>query len=107
MNMNLKLAGAAIAAIAAAASVNAMAAVSAEEAARLKSALTPMGAEKAGNKDGTIPAWDGAYTRVQSGYKPGDARVDPFAAEKPLYAITGKNVDQYAGKLSAGTIAML
>ena len=35
MNMNLKLAGAAIAAIAAATSVNAMAAVSAEEAARL------------------------------------------------------------------------
>ena len=32
----------------------AMAAVSAEEAAKLKNELTPLGAEKAGNKDGTL-----------------------------------------------------
>lgn len=78
-----------------------------EEAAQLKTTLTPFGAEKAGNKDGSIPAWDGAYTKVAAGYKPGDARADPFAAEKPLLSITGKNVDQYAAKLSAGTVAML
>ncbi|SFV05582.1 DUF1329 domain-containing protein [Pseudoduganella namucuonensis] len=82
-------------------------AATAEEAAALKTTLTPLGAEKAGNKDGSIPAWDGVYTKITGAYKPGDARADPFAAEKPVLAITGKNVDQYAAKLSAGTIAML
>jgi hypothetical protein len=40
----------------------ALAAVSAQEAARLGKDLTPMGAEKAGNAAGTIPAWDGGIT---------------------------------------------
>ena len=97
----------AIALACAALASNAMAAVSPEEAAALKSTLTPLGAEKAGNKEGTIPAWEGVYSKVPAGYKEGDARPDPFAAEKPLFAITGKNVDQYAAKLSAGTVAML
>ena len=34
-----------------------MAAVSESEAAKLGTTLTPMGAEKAGNAAGTIPAW--------------------------------------------------
>jgi hypothetical protein len=38
---------------------SAMAGVSADEAAHLKTDLTPFGAEKAGSKDGMIPAWDG------------------------------------------------
>ena len=36
----------------------ALGAVSAEEAAKLKTTLTPLGAERAGNASGTIPAWD-------------------------------------------------
>ncbi|MFZ6845283.1 DUF1329 domain-containing protein [Undibacterium sp. RuTC16W] len=83
------------------------AAVTADEAAKLHTTLTPLGAEKAGNKEGSIPAWDGVYTKVQPGFKPGDFRVDPFASEKPALAITGKNVDQYAAKLSAATVALL
>src|SRR5436305_12046528 len=35
----------------------AAAGVSAQEAAQLKTTLTPMGAERAANKAGTIPAW--------------------------------------------------
>lgn len=85
----------------------AMAAVGAEEAAKLQSTLTPLGAEKAGNKEGTIPAWDGAYAKVAAGYKAGDARADPFSTEKPVISITGKNADQYAAKLSDATLAML
>ena len=46
----------------AAAAATAFAGVSPEEAARLKTDLTPFGAEKAGNKAGTIPAWTGGYT---------------------------------------------
>ena len=40
-------------------STTALAKVPAEEAQKLKGELTPMGAEKAGNADGTIPAWTG------------------------------------------------
>jgi len=86
---------------------HAQAAVSADEAAKLKSTLTPLGAEKAGNKDGTIPAWDGGYTKVPAGWKNGDPRPDPFAAEKPLVSISAKNMAQYDAKLSEGTKAMM
>jgi Protein of unknown function (DUF1329) len=86
---------------------SAMAAVSADEAAALKTTLTPMGAEKAGNSEGTIPAWQGVYNKVAPGYKPGAARIDPFADEKPVVSITGKNLGQYASKLTAGSIALL
>jgi hypothetical protein len=79
-----------------------------EEAAQLGKTLTPLGAEKAGNKDGTIPPWDGGLTKPVAGYKPGGRRdQDPYAGEKPLYTITAKNMDQYADKLTDGTKAML
>lgn len=85
----------------------AMAAVSAEEAAALKTTLTPMGAEKAGNKDGTIPAWTGGLTTPPPGFVNGGKRPDPFASDKPLYSITVKNMAQYADKLTEGTKALL
>lgn len=86
----------------------AQAAVSAEEAAQLKTSLTPMGAERAGNKDGGIPAWTGGYTSAIAGFKNGGRRDgDPFASEKPLYSVSAKNMDQFADKLSDGTKAML
>ncbi|MEO8524338.1 MAG: DUF1329 domain-containing protein [Caldimonas sp.] len=80
--------------------------VSAEEAATLKTTLTPLGGERAGNKEGTIPAWTGGNTTPTPGFVNGGRRPDPFAADKPLYSITAKNVDQYADKLSDGTKAM-
>ncbi len=84
----------------------AVAAASAAEAEQLKSSLTPFGAEKAGNKDGTIPAWTGGYTTPIPGFKNGGRRGDPFASDKPLYSITAKNLDQHADKLSDGVKAM-
>ena len=84
-----------------------IAAVSPEEAEKLKTTLTPFGAEKAGNKDGTIPAWEGGYKTVPPGYKSGDLRPDPFADEKPLFSITSKNMDQYSDMLSEGNKALL
>jgi len=83
------------------------AAVSAQEAEALKSTLTPMGAEKAGNKDGSIPAWTGGYANATPAFKAGDRRVDPFAADKPLYSITAENMDKHADKLSDGAKALL
>ena len=44
-----------------------LAAISADEAARLGKELTPLGAEKAGNADGTIPAWDCGITKPPAG----------------------------------------
>jgi hypothetical protein len=86
----------------------AMAAVSAEEAAKLKTTLTPMGGDKAANKDGSIPEWTGGYTTAIPGFKNGGRRDgDPFASEKPLFTITAKNMDQYLDKLSDGSKAML
>ena len=83
-----------------------MSAVSAEDAAKLKATLSPFGAERAGNKDGTIPAWEGGYKTNPPGYKSGAVRPDPFANEKPLFSITDKNVGQYSEKLSEGNKAM-
>lgn len=83
------------------------AAVTPDEANRLKTLLTPLGGEKAGNKEGTIPAWDGGYIKVAPGFKPGDKRADPFSNEKPRFSITAKNMDQHADKLSEGIKGLL
>ncbi len=55
----------------------AQAAVSADKAAQLGGKLTPMGSEKAGNADGTIPAWEGGITRPLASYKAGTFHPDP------------------------------
>lgn len=80
--------------------------VGAEEAARLRSSLTPMGAERAGNKDGSIPAWTGSAV-AGAGLNAEGRRADPFAAEKPLYVVTAKNMAQYGERLSDGVKALL
>jgi hypothetical protein len=90
-----------------AASLPALAAVTAEEAARLKSTLTPVGAEKAGNKAGTIPAWDGGLSKAPAAYRNGDTRPDPFAADKPLLSISAKNMAEHADKLTDGVQALM
>jgi hypothetical protein len=82
-------------------------AATAEEAAQLKTTLTPVGGERAGNKDGTIPEWKGGLTTPTPGFKNGGRRPDPFAAEKPLYSVTAKNMDAYEDKLSDGAKALL
>ena len=79
--------------------------VSAEEAAKLGKELTPIGAEKAGNKEGTIPAW--SPLGQQGGLKDDWPKNPQFDAEKPLYTITKANMAQYADKLSEGQKAML
>ncbi|MFA7282191.1 MAG: DUF1329 domain-containing protein [Sterolibacterium sp.] len=89
------------------ASVPTLAAVTADEAAKLKTTLTPMGGEKAANKDGSIPVWDGGITAPPAGYKAGDPRPDPFPAEKPTLQITAKNEAQAGDKLSDGMRALL
>jgi uncharacterized protein YpmB len=77
------------------------------EVARLGADLTPMGAEKAGNKDGTIPAWTGGLCAPPAGWTAAQGYVDPFASDKVLFTITKANAAQYKDKLTPGTLAML
>lgn len=78
--------------------------ISPAEAAKLGNELTLVGAEKSGNADGSIPAYEGGLTTAPAGFKNGDAfRPDPFAGEKPVLVIDGSNVEQYKDKLTAVT----
>ena len=86
--------------------MTACAAVSAVDAQALKSTLTPMGAERAGNADGSIPAWTGGYSTVPAGFQQGHRTFDPFAQDKPLYTITAANLAKYQDKLSDGVIQL-
>ncbi len=79
----------------------------AQTAADLGKTLTPMGAIKAGNADGTIPEWTGGITKPPAGWQPGQLETDPFAADKPLFTIDAKNVDKYADKLPEGLKALI
>ena len=86
-------------------SVSVMAKVTPEEAARLGQDLTPVGAEMAGNADGSIPAWDGGYSVTAEGEIPARP-ADPFADDQVLFTITHDNLDEHKDMLSAGQIAM-
>lgn len=81
-------------------------AVSPQEAARLGADLTPLGGEKAGNADGSIPAWTGGLKSAADAgfpnYHPGDHYPDPYASDRPLFTITPANMAQYAAKLTEG-----
>ena len=81
--------------------------LTADEAARLGADLTPMGAEKAGNKDGTIPAWTGGLCAPPAGWTAAKGYVDPFASDKVQFTITKANAGQYKDKLTPGMQAML
>lgn len=83
------------------------AAISADEAARLGKDLTPLGAIKAGNADGSIPEWKGGLSKPPSGYSSGQHHADPFPQDAIKLTISASNMDQYKDKLSPGQLAML
>ena len=83
-----------------------MAKVSPDEAAQLGTTLTPIGAVKAGNADGSIPAWNGGLPTSAGTVDSKGFLSDPFANEKPLFVITAANAEKYKDKLSAGQLAM-
>ena len=97
----------ALALVAIAASTPAQARLSDAEVARLGAELTPVGAEKAGNKEGTIPAWNGGLTAAPSGWTAAQGYVDPFASDQVKFTISAANAEQYKANLSPGTLAML
>jgi hypothetical protein len=89
-------------------SARASAGVTPQEADRLGKDLTPFGAEKAGNADGTIPAWEGNDTPLP-GWEWGKIRRDywKYKGDKPLFSIDASNVDKYAAHLTDGQITAL
>lgn len=85
----------------------AMAGVSADEAAKLSSELTPMGAERAGNADGSIPPWNEAGTPTPADFVAGsDNYVNAYPGEKPLYTIDGSNWQEHSANLTDGSKAL-
>src|SRR5690606_25364112 len=90
----------------AAASPHALSAVSSEQAERLGKDLTPIGAERAGNAEGTIPEWTGGLV-TNAGQVDVNGFVEiPFGADEPLVIIADACVEEYRGKLTPGQIAM-
>lgn len=100
MMKNIIIASSAIALAISAASLQAK--VSEAEAAKLGNELTPLGGEKAGNADGSIPEWTGGITSAPAGYTVGDFHVDPYPGDKPQFVITAANYKEHAALLSEG-----
>lgn len=85
---------------------SAVAKVSDADAAKLGTELTPLGAVKAGNADGSIPAWDGGITKPVAGYSKGMHHPDPFPGDKIEFTITNANKDKYKEYLSDGQVKL-
>lgn len=85
--------------------------VSQEEAAKLGNELTPVGAVKKGNADGTIPAWapwpkEGDPSGMDLTAENFPDTIGKLLAEKPEFVITKANMDKYADKLTPGYKAL-
>jgi len=74
---------------------------------RLGKDLTPVGAEKEGNKAGTIPAWTGGITKAPAGFDSKNGYADPLPNEAAQYTITAANMDKYKDMLAPGQMEML
>jgi hypothetical protein len=76
-----------------------------EDIGRLGKDLTPAGGEVAGNKDGSIPAWEGELAPL-----PGWTHDHPrgefwqYKDEKPQFSIDAGNVETYADRLTPAQI---
>lgn len=88
--------------------VIANATLSENELNKLSSSLTPMGAERAGNIEGTIPPWDGGIKKALSNW-PNDKneRSSHFDKDSILFSIESSNYKKFEEKLTPGTIALL
>jgi len=84
----------------------ALAAVPADQVARLDRDLTPLGAERVGNTEGTIPAWEGGISEPPAGFVSGEAPVDPFAGDTLRFTITPANLKEHETRLTDGQTAM-
>ena len=80
--------------------------VSADEAAKLNSELTPFGAVRAANADGSIPEWTGGIKQAPAGYTPGDHHPDPYPSDQIKYTVTAQNLSEYKDLLTPGQVKL-
>jgi len=76
--------------------------VSTQQADQLGKQLTAIGAQAGGNKNGTIPAYQGGLAQSNNT----DPFLDIYAQESPLFVITHSNLNRYKGNLTPGQLAM-
>jgi len=71
--------------------------------------LTPVGADRPGNRDNSIPPWSGGLQRADwpASFKPGGRLVDPYAGEKPLFTISAANLAQYRERVTPSHQALM
>lgn len=80
--------------------------VSQAEAEALGTTLTPLGGEKDGNAEGTIPDWNGGISEAPQGYQPRRHHPDPYGEDEILFTITTENVMEHENHLSTGQKAL-
>ena len=85
----------------------ASAGIPADRIARLGADLTPLGGERAGNAEGTIPQWNGGIVRPPAGYKVGEHHRDPYAGDRPRLVIDAANLDKHRDRVPVGLQRML
>ena len=84
-----------------------LAKVTPNEAQRLGTELTPLGAEMAGNADGSIPAWNPKGTPIPESFVPGsDNYINPYAGEEKLLTIDQSNWEEHSQYLTEGSKAV-
>ena len=69
--------------------------------------LTTVGAEQAGNTEGSIPSWEGGIRTPPADYQPGNRHPDPYKNDQTLFTIDHSNAAQFEHRLSAGHLALL
>ncbi|MAM89452.1 MAG: outer membrane lipoprotein-sorting protein [unclassified Hahellaceae] len=87
-------------------SVGVQAKVPADQAKKLGTSLTPVGAEMNGTPDGVIPPWTGGITSPPANYVEGEHEADPFSQDGTRFVVTKENLDKHASVLSEGHKAM-
>ena len=70
--------------------------------------LTPVGAVRAGNSDGSLPPWTGGIdmSKAPPEYEKGKRIRNPYPNDRPLFVIDSSNWQEHAGRLSAGHQAL-
>jgi len=76
---------------------------------RLGDDLTPLGSQRSGNADGSIPAWTGGLSKPPAHVTvvAGEHLPDPYADEKPLFRIDAQNMAQHQKYLTVGQMALM
>ncbi len=81
--------------------------IAADQIARLGADLTPLGGQRAGSADGTIPEWTGGIVKPPAGYRVGEHHRDPYAGDRPRLVIDAGSLDRHRDRLSVGHQRML